>query len=80
MSFKTGPQLSQGWLFWEDKGTLVFFAFDTLTETLCSMDASRSGVPQQQPEQKETLVNYMLTPEPKVISLGHGGSVVEGSL
>ena len=61
MYLSTGPHLSHGWLFQEHKATLGFSVCTTLTEMFCSISSSTSSAPQQQPEQKETLVKYMLT-------------------
>ena len=35
---KTGPHTSQGWVFWEEEGSLEVLACDTATETLCSKE------------------------------------------
>ena len=61
--FKTGPQVSQGWIFWEDKAAFGVLACDTPREVICWEGASGFSVPQQQPEQKEMQVKYILTTE-----------------
>lgn len=61
MSLKTGPQPSQGCVFREDKASLGFLACDPLADTLCSVAASTSSAPQQQPGRKEMLVKHMVT-------------------
>lgn len=61
ISVKTGPHISQGWMFWEDWDSLEVLACGTPTGMLCSHGSSTFFVPQQQPKCKEMMVNYTLT-------------------